>query len=198
METIGVGVVGCGFVGYGAHVPAFKTIEGSRLVAVADADAKRLSKVVQKHGVKTYAGYAELIDDPEIQAVVVAVPTPLHAEVALAAIEAGKHVLCEMPLAANLPQADEIIAAARKQGVCLMPSLTFRFSPPFVKVKQLMEQGPLGEPSAVIYREFIAAQDLRGNGRPVPGFGIWRRAEGRSSRWRSGRLTLCAGCWIRN
>ena len=87
MDTIGVGVIGCGFVGYGAHVPAFKTIEGSRLVAVADADAKRRDKVAQKYQVKAYAEYSDLVHDPEIQAVVVAVPTPLHAEVALAAIE---------------------------------------------------------------------------------------------------------------
>ncbi len=160
MDTIGVGVVGCGFVGYGAHVPAFKTIEGSRLVAVADADAKRRDKAAEKYQVKSYAEYSDLVKDPEIQAVVVAVPTPLHAEVALAAIEAGKHVLCEMPLAANLTQADEIISAAQRRSVYLMPSLTFRFSPPFVKVKQLIDDGTIGEPCAVTYREFIAAKDL--------------------------------------
>ena len=160
MDTIGVGVVGCGFVGYGAHVPAFSSIEGSRLVAVADPDAGRLTKAAKKFQVKTYQDYKDLVKDPEIQAVVVSVPTSLHADVALAAIEAGKHVLCEMPLAESMKQADRIIDAAAKQRVYLMPSLTFRFAPPFVKVKELLDQGKLGEPTAVIYREFIAARDL--------------------------------------
>ena len=175
MTTIGVGVVGCGFVGYGAHVPAFSSIEGSRLVAVADADTGRLNKIAKKFGVKTYQGYAELVKDPEIQAVVVSVPTTLHAEVALAAIDAGKHVLCEMPLAASLKQADEIIAAAKRKGVYLMPSLTFRFSPPFVKVKELIDQGRLGEPLAIIYREFIPAKDLAKQW--PPGCWVWNLKE---------------------
>jgi len=175
VDTVGVGVVGCGFVGYGAHVPAFSSIPGSRLVAVADPDANRLGKVAKKFAAKTYQDYRELVKDPEIQAVVVSVPTPLHAPVALAAIEAGKHVLCEMPLAENLVQADKIIAAAAKKGVYLMPSLTFRFAPPFVKVKELLDQGKLGEPAAVIYREFIAAKDLAKQW--PPGAWVWNLKE---------------------
>lgn len=175
MDTVGVGVVGCGFVGYGAHVPAFKTIEGSRLVAVSDADAGRLKKIAQKYQVKTYADYQDLVKDPEIQAVVVAVPTTLHAPVALAAIAAGKHVLCEMPLAVTVSEADKIIAAARQRGVYLMPSLTFRFSPPFVKVKQLIEQGAIGEPSSISYREYIAAKDLARQW--PPGSWVWNLKE---------------------
>jgi predicted dehydrogenase len=99
----------------------------------------------------------------------------LHAEVALAAIAAGKHVLCEMPLAESLQQADRIITAAQQRGVYLMPSLTFRFAPPFVKVKELISQGHLGEPSAVIYREFIAAKDLAKQW--PPGAWVWNLKE---------------------
>jgi predicted dehydrogenase len=175
VDKVGVGVVGCGFVGYGAHVPAFSSIPGSRLVAVADPDAARLGKVGKKFPVKTYQDYRDLVKDPEIHAVVVSVPTPLHAEVALAAIEAGKHVLCEMPLAENLGQADKIITAAEKKSVHLMPSLTFRFSPPFVKIKELMDQGKLGDPAAVIYREFIAAKDLAKQW--PPGAWVWNLKE---------------------
>lgn len=175
MDTIGVGVVGCGFVGYGAHVPAFGAIEGSRLVAVADPDAGRLGKAAKKFQVKTYQDYRDLVKDPQIQAVVVSVPTPLHADVALAAIEAGKHVLCEMPLAESLNQADRIIDAAAHKQVHLMPSLTFRFAPPFVKVKELLDQGKLGEPTAVIYREFIAARDLARQW--PPGAWVWNLRE---------------------
>ena len=161
METIGVGVVGCGFVGRGAHVPAFDDIEGAHLVAVADPDARRRGKATKKYKVKSsYDDSADLVKDPDVDLVVVAVPTPLHAKVALEAIEAGKHVLCEMPLAPSLEEADELIEAAKRQGVCLMPGLTFRFTPTFVKVKQLISQGAIGQPTAVVYREVIPAKDL--------------------------------------
>lgn len=161
MAQIGVGVVGCGFVGLGAHVSSFAKIEGSRLAAVADPDPSRLGKAADKYQPKsTYQDYADLVKDPAVDAVVVALPTPMHAKVALAAIEAGKHVLCEMPLAANMEEADQIIAAAKAKGVVLMPSLTFRFTPNYVKAKEMIASGELGQPAALLYREFISASDL--------------------------------------
>jgi predicted dehydrogenase len=161
VETIGVGIVGCGFVGRGAHVPAFNEIDGAQLVAVADPDPNRLKKVASKYRINSsYQAYQSLVADPAVDAVVIAVPTPLHTRVAMAAIEAGKHVLCEMPLAANLDEADDMIKAARKQGVLLMPSLTFRFTPNLVKAKEMIDGGAIGEPSIVHYREFIPARDL--------------------------------------
>ncbi len=161
MNGIGVGVVGCGFVGRGAHVPAFREIESAELVAIADPNDKIRDKVKRKHGVeRLYADYRQLTEDPDIQLVVVSVPTPLHAEVARAAIEAGKHVLCEMPLAVTRPEARALADAAERAGVVLMPSLTFRFTPTFVKLKALIEGGSIGQPLAYSYREYIPAADL--------------------------------------
>ncbi len=161
MDSINVGIVGCGFVGLGAHVPAFKAIEGARLVAIADADSGRRDKVVKKYQVPSaYKDYSELIRDSEVQVVVIAAPTPLHAQVAMAAIEAGKHVLCEMPLAANLEEVDQMIEAARRQGVCLMRGLNFHFTPNYVKAKELIDSGAIGQISALMYREWIPAKDL--------------------------------------
>lgn len=161
MERIGVGVVGCGFVGMGAHVPAFHSIDSAQLVAIADADPARREKVGRKYGVQAlYPDYAELVNDPAVQVVVVAAPTPLHAKVTLAAIEAGKHVLCEMPLASNLDEVERMIDAARRQGVCLMPSLNFHFTPNYAKAKEIIDNGQLGNLSAIMYREWIPAQDL--------------------------------------
>lgn len=161
MKSLGIGVIGCGFVGRGAHVPSFAEIDGARLVAVADADPQRRNKTVAKHSVEaSYETYQELVGDPRVDAVIVALPTPLHVAAAIAAIEAGKHVLCEMPLAPNLEEADRLIEAARRAGVCLMPSLTFRFTSNYVRAKKLIADGALGEPTSVVYREFIAANDL--------------------------------------
>jgi predicted dehydrogenase len=161
MRRIGVGVVGCGFVGLGAHVPAVAAIEDARLAAVADGDAKRRGKAVQKYRPdRAYEDYTELVKDPAVDAVVVAVPTPLHAAVVLATIAAGKHVLCEMPLAPTLEEVDTMAAAARRAGVCLMPGLNFRFTPNYVMARELMGPEELGEVTAVMYREFIPARDL--------------------------------------
>jgi predicted dehydrogenase len=161
VDKIGVGVIGCGFVGRGAHVPALSAIEEARLVAVADADASRLGKVVQKYQVKSsYPDYKDLVRDSAVDAVVVAVPTPLHVKASMAAIEAGKHVLCEMPLAPTLEEADAMIEAAERKGVYLMPGLNFRFTPNYVKAKAMIGAGEIGNPTAVLYREFIPARDL--------------------------------------
>ena len=161
MEPIGVGVIGCGFVGMGAHVPALSEMGCARLVAVADASEAARAKAQSKYGAeRAYCDYAELVADPDIRAVIVSVPTPLHAAASLAAIEAGKHVLCEMPLATTLEDADHMIDAARDKGVFLMPSLTFRFTPNYVKAKQLIDNGAVGRATSLSYREWIPAADL--------------------------------------
>lgn len=160
-KSVGVGIVGCGFVGYGAHVPAFSSMPGAQLVAIADADPNRREKIKKKYGVQTtYADYAELCQDPAVQLVVVSAPTPLHAKATLAAIKAGKHVICEMPLGVTMAEADEMIDAAQKAGVLLMPSLNFHFTPNYVKAKALIDQGAVGTPTFYMYREFIPAKDL--------------------------------------
>jgi predicted dehydrogenase len=173
MASIGIGVIGCGFVGAGAHVPAVAAIDGARLIALADPDPKRLAKVARKHQPQSVVGdYADLLKDREIDAVIVAVPTPLHGAVAMAAINAGKHVLCEMPLTTNLEEADTMMAAARRAGVCLMPGLTYRFTPNYVKARDLIRRGTLGNISALHYREFIPARDLARQW--PPGAWIWQ------------------------
>jgi predicted dehydrogenase len=136
-------------------------MDNAQLVAVADADEVRLGKVQKKYNVaRVYKDYKQLVEDPDIQAVVVSLPTALHAPAALAAIQAGKHVLCEMPLASNLQDADRVIEAADKAGVTLMPSLTFHFTPNYVKAKEIIDAGKLGNISTLMYREFIPAKDL--------------------------------------
>lgn len=177
MDRIGVGVIGCGFVGRGAHVSAFNNMEDAHLVAISDVSSKLRSKLAKKYDLKaTYEDYTDLINDPDIQAVVVSTPTQTHAKISMEALEAGKHVLCEMPLAANMKEADELIAlAATKKDLFLMPSLTFRFTPPFVRTKQMIAEGILGEPCALLYRELIPAADLARQW--PPGAWVWNLEE---------------------
>jgi myo-inositol 2-dehydrogenase/D-chiro-inositol 1-dehydrogenase/scyllo-inositol 2-dehydrogenase (NAD+) len=136
-------------------------MKNARLVAVADADQERLGKVKKKFDVPgLYQDYRQLIDDPAVQAVVVSLPTAVHAEASLAAIAAGKHVLCEMPLAAQLEEVPKLLDAVAAAGVTLMPSLTFHFTPNYVKAKELIDAGKLGNVMTLMYREFIPALDL--------------------------------------
>ncbi len=175
MKEIGVGVVGCGFVGRSAHVPALGGIEGVKVAALADPDAKRRNSADKYSPGAKYEDYADMMKDPNVDAVIVAVPTPMHAKVAIAAMKAGKHVICEMPLANDLDEVDEMIDVSKKEGVILMPSLTFRFTPNYVKAKEMLDSGQIGKPMAAYYREFIPATDLAMQW--PPGAWVWNIEE---------------------
>jgi len=172
LDPIGVGVIGLGFVASGAHLPSLKAIPNAKIVALSDIDEARLKKMAKKFSVSDmYTDYKELLKKPAVEAVIVSIPTPFHHKVVIDAAEAGKHILCEMPLAPTLEEADQMIAAADKAGVKLMPSLNFRFTPNYVKAKELIESGGIGKPEAVLYKEFIPAEDLARQW--PPGSWVW-------------------------
>jgi predicted dehydrogenase len=173
---VGVGVVGLGFVGAGAHLHALKRLKQTNLVAVADLNENTLQKRAKRHDVPaTYTDHQKLLDDPNVDAVVVSVPTQHHASISIDALNAGKHVLCEMPLAPTLEDTDKMLAAAKASGKILMPSLNFRFTPNYVKAKELIDGGHLGTPKAVLYREWIPAADLAMQW--PPGAWVWNLEE---------------------
>jgi predicted dehydrogenase len=157
---VGVAVVGVGFVGGQAHVPSFKKIEGSELVALGATTEKRVKPLAEQYGVKYYLDYDKLLEDPKIQAVALAVPTPMHFDLAMKAIKKGKHVLCEMPLAATIDRVKELHRAAEKAKVILMPVLQFRFAPIYTQTKEMIESGMIGKPIAFHFREFIPASSI--------------------------------------
>ena len=159
-DKVGVAVVGVGFVGGQAHVPSFKKIEGSELIALGATTEKRVKPLAEQYGVKYYLDYDKLLEDPRIQAVALAVPTPMHFDLAMKAIQKGKHVLCEMPLAATVDKAKELQKAAEKNKVILMPILQFRFAPIYTRTKEMIESGLIGKPIAFHFREFIPASSI--------------------------------------
>jgi len=159
-EKVGVAVVGVGFVGGQAHVPSFKKIEGSDLIALCARTEQRVKPLAEQYGVKYYLDYDKLLEDPKLQAVVAAVPTPQHYETALKAIKKGKHVLCEMPIAPTIEKVRELQKAAEDAGVILMPVLQFRFAPIYTKTKEMIKAGMIGKPIAFHFREFIPAASL--------------------------------------
>ena len=161
MCRVGVGVVGCGFMGTHVHLPALKAIPSADIVAVASRDAKKGKKIMKKFKAKSYyTRYEDLIEDPSVDAVFVCLPTFLHAQTAVDAAEAGKHVFCEVPLAQTLEETDAIINAAKKAGVLFMPGQVLRFTPNYFKTKELIEGDLIGKPVLVSYHELIPATAL--------------------------------------
>lgn len=159
-ERIGVAIVGLGFVGGQAHVPSFMNIPGSELVAVIDVDEDKARRFANKYDVNYYQDYKEAIRDSKIGAIVVASPTPFHHKLVSDAIARGKHVLCEMPLTQSIEDSEKLGEEADEAGVILMPDLNFRFTPNYLKAKELLDAGIIGSTLAVNYTEFIAAKEL--------------------------------------
>ena len=158
--TVGVAVIGLGFVGGRAHVPAIKKIPDAHLVAVIDVDRERARTIASKYDVNYYTDYHDALTKDGIDAVIVAVPTPHHYQIVSDAIDSEKHVLCEMPLTPTIAEAEALGIKAAKASVILMPDLNFRFTPNYVKARELIRNGAIGTPLAITYSEFIAAKDL--------------------------------------
>jgi predicted dehydrogenase len=119
-------------------------LKGARLVAVSDVSAKSL-RVAKSLGIKSvYSDFNRLLDDSRIDAVIISLPTFLHAPAAIEASECGKHIFVEKPLARNVSEAQNVVSTARKQGVELMVGHPFRFMPQFMNLKKSMDDGLLG------------------------------------------------------
>ncbi len=139
--NIRVGVIGSGPVACRVHLPGLRLCPGVQIAAVSSVD----NDAAEKTGVaRVYRSYQELLAQPEIDAVVIATPNHLHREMALAAFAAGKHVLCEKPLALNAAEAQEMLQAARQSGRVHKTAFTYRYAPAVRYLKQLVDQGELG------------------------------------------------------
>lgn len=143
---IRVGIIGAGAWGKN-HVRTFSNLEGARLVAVADAREKvRISLEKSYPGLATYEQASSLIDSSDIDAVVIATPSPTHAELACAALGAGKHTLVEKPLALTAEDAERVVAEAEKAGKTLMVGHLLLYHSAVLYLRELVAQGQLGEP----------------------------------------------------
>ncbi|MGZ8702810.1 MAG: Gfo/Idh/MocA family protein, partial [Gaiellaceae bacterium] len=113
-----VGIVGCGFATRSRHLPALQRMSQVRVVALADLDATLVSEVGKDAGIeRLYGSASELVEDPDVEAIAVCVPASAHVDVAIAAIDAGKHVLVEKPLALSLDEADRLLERTASSSV---------------------------------------------------------------------------------
>jgi len=126
-------------------IPPLRVSAGSRLLAVASRDGARAAAYAREWGIgRAHGSYQALLADPEIDAVYIPLPNHLHAEWTIRAARAGKHVLCEKPMALTLAEMDAMEAAARESGVVLAEAFMYRHHPQTLKVKELVDAGAVG------------------------------------------------------
>lgn len=126
-----------------ALAPAVRSARGANLYAVASRDIKRAGALKPE---VSYDNYEELLNDPKVDAIYIALPNNLHKELTIKALNAGKHVLCEKPLAMNYAQAQEMFAVAKSNNRLLVEAIWFRFHPRTNKMIQVVALGEIGEP----------------------------------------------------
>jgi len=144
-SLIGIGVVGCGYWGPNL-VRNFVEAPGSQVVAVSDLHSERLAAVRRRYpAVETAADYRDLLRDPRVDAIVVATPVATHFELAMAALQAGKHVLVEKPLSASSDDAERLVEAAERGRRVLMVDHTFVYTGAVRKIHELTSSGTLGD-----------------------------------------------------
>jgi myo-inositol 2-dehydrogenase/D-chiro-inositol 1-dehydrogenase len=146
-----LGIIGCGNVTQNRHLPAIQSLKNLQVVALADIDHDRLDKAGNKYGITSrYSDYQALLDDREVEAVAVCVPLNLHVEVALAALDAGKHVFVEKPLAPSLASADALIERAAGSLCVVLVGYNLRFHRHVRKALEMMQSGQLGRIEMVV------------------------------------------------
>ncbi|WP_062050222.1 Gfo/Idh/MocA family protein [Bacillus sp. JCM 19034] len=145
MSKVKVGIIGCGSIAKYRHIPEFANNEQAEIVAVCDIVEDRVNEFAQSYGAKAYTNYEELLANQEIDAVSVCLPNALHAPVSIAALQAGKHVLCEKPMATSKEEGKAMIAAAKESGKKLMIGHNQRFVPSHQRARQMIANGELGK-----------------------------------------------------
>lgn len=149
MGTLGIGIVGAGNIG-SRHARFWSRVPGAGVVAIADTHNGAAENLAGAYpGSLAYFDASELIADPNVHVVHVCVPTHLHKGIAIAAAQAGKHVLCEKPMALTLPDCDAITEAATQANVHFSVGHVTRFFPEYALAKRQVESGAVGVPAVV-------------------------------------------------
>jgi predicted dehydrogenase len=167
-----IGVLGLGFMG-STHLKALRNIPQAELVAVADGDERRLSgdlsgiqgniggpgEKLDFSGLHRYTDWREVIQDPDIEALDICLPTHFHSEVTIGALKAGKHVLVEKPMALDAASVDAMLKAAEETQRVLMTAQVLRFFPAYRTLADTLRSGHLGPIRCAIFRRRCAAPD---------------------------------------
>jgi len=178
MRKIRTGLVGSGFIST-VHAEALKRVPGAELFAVTSPTGTRAADFARRHGIPNAFTDLDRFLSSDVEMVVLGCPNDLHAGITEAAAKAGKHVVCEKPLAMTLAECDRMIAACRTAGVKLMYAEELCFAPKYVRLKRLLDEGALGRP-------YLVKQSEKHDGPHSPWF--WDVARS------GGGVTMDMGC----
>lgn len=144
-NNLGIGIIGTGFA-RNVQIPAFQNCERAKVLSVASAHLERARTTAEQFGIEHYTDdWRETVARDDVDLVCITTPPVLHREMALAAIERGKHVLCEKPMAMNVAEAQEMADAARDAGVLALIDHELRFLPGRIHAHKLLRQGAIGK-----------------------------------------------------
>ena len=168
--AIGIGMIGCGKIAQVRHIPEYADNPDAELKGFFDLSFERAQEMADKYGGKAYAAVEDLLADPEIDAVSVCVANNAHADLSIKALKAGKHVLCEKPMAITLEECEAMVAEAKKAGKFLMIGHNQRLAKAHVTAKKLIDEGLIGR--------VITFRTTFGHGGPetwsiTPGKNVW-------------------------
>jgi predicted dehydrogenase len=142
-QVVRFGLAGAGEIGR-LRAAALRRVPGCRLEAVADPAGSRAQSVAQVSGARAFEDWKRMLGEASLEAVIVSTPPHLHEQIAVAALEAGKHVLCEKPLAPTVESCGRILDCARRHGLSLATGFNQRYFPAVQFVKQVLDRGELG------------------------------------------------------
>lgn len=167
-RIVKIGIIGCGGIANGKHMPSLKKIKNVQMVAFCDIIEERAVKAAEEYGVegaKVYTDYKELLKDRDIEVIQVCTPNRSHAFISIDAMEAGKHVMCEKPMAKTYKEAKEMLDASERTGMKLTIGYQSRWRADSLYLKKMCEDGELGE---IYYGKAIALRR-----RAVPTWGVF-------------------------
>ena len=141
---IRVGIAGCGKIAQVRHLPEYAAHPDAQIWGLFDLNAERTRALAEQYHAKAYASYEEMLADPQVDAISICAANAAHAEMSIAALEAGKHVLCEKPMATTLDECQKMVKVAQKTGKVLMIGQNQRLAAAHVKAKKLLEKGAIG------------------------------------------------------
>jgi myo-inositol 2-dehydrogenase/D-chiro-inositol 1-dehydrogenase len=150
MEKLNLGVIGTGRIGKVHIATLVQSVPKANVVAIADINLSGANELAKTFGIKSvFKNYTDVINHPEVEAVVICSPTDTHAKYIVEAAKAGKHIFCEKPVDLSLDIIKGAIAAVKKAGVKLMVGFNRRFDPNFLKLKQMVTEGKIGQPHII-------------------------------------------------
>ena len=167
-KRLKVGIIGCGGIANGKHMPSIKAVDRADMVAFCDLIPERAEKAAKEYGTpdaKVYTDYQELLKDPTIDVVHVLTPNRSHAQLTIDALHAGKHVMCEKPMAKTAEDARRMVQAAKETGKKLTIGYQHRHKPESRFLKSVIERGDLGD---IYYAKALAIRR-----RGTPNWGVF-------------------------